>query len=99
MDGWLGFALGAAFLAGLTGGVHCAAMCGPLVGVSCGGRAGPTGQSRWLGRALAYNAGRITSYSVAGALTGALGAGGLALRGGPAAQQVLLVLMSACLIL
>ena len=93
MAGWVEFTLTAAFLAGLTGGAHCAAMCGPLIGIACGPRV------RWLRQALAYNAGRIASYCAAGALTGAMGAAGLVLRGGPGTQQIMLAIMSAALIL
>jgi hypothetical protein len=99
MTGWLEFTLSAAFLAGLAGGAHCAAMCGPLLGASCGVRGDGSGRAAWLRQALACSAGRIASYCAAGALTGALGATGLALRGGPAAQQLMLAAMSASLIL
>lgn len=98
MDGFLQFSVAAAFLAGISGGVHCAAMCGPLIGIACG----PCGRGRsreWLGRALAYNAGRIATYAIAGGATGAIGAAGLALRGAPATQQALLAVMSFSLIL
>jgi len=99
MTGWLEFTLSAAFLAGLGGGAHCAAMCGPLLGAA-GAAPEPGGRrAAWLRQALAYNAGRIASYCAAGAVTGALGAAGLALHGGPAAQQLMLAAMSASLIL
>ena len=98
MDAYLQLMLGAAFLAGLAGGLHCAAMCGPLIGITCGtGARG--GKVAWLGHALAYNAGRIASYSAAGIAVGAIGAGGVALKGTPQTQQVLLLAMSASLIL
>ena len=93
-----GFMLTAAFLAGLAGGVHCAAMCGPIVGIACGARGAGAGKGRWLRHALAYNSGRIASYAAAGAITGAVGAGGLALRGEPLTQQVMLGIMSLSLI-
>jgi hypothetical protein len=98
IEGVPGFTLAAAFLAGLAGGVHCAAMCGPIVGIACGARREGTGKGHWLRHALAYNAGRIASYAAAGALTGAIGAGGLALRGEPLTQQVMLAIMSVSLI-
>ena len=82
------FTIAAVFLAGLGGGVHCAAMCGPLVGIACGPRAHGLTRAQWLCQALAYNAGRIATYVVAGALTGAIGATGLALRGEPLTQQM-----------
>src|SRR5688572_15649191 len=98
MDDFLQMTMAAAFLAGISGGMHCAAMCGPLIGIACG--TCERGSERpWLARALAYSAGRISSYVAAGALTGALGAGGLALRGGAALQHSLLFVMSASLIL
>lgn len=74
-----------AFVAGLLGSVHCIGMCGGIVGalgVSGASRARTIPiQSRsaifnpaggWL--PLAYNAGRIASYSLAGAIAGLLGA-------------------------
>lgn len=94
MDALLQLTLAAAFLAGLSGGAHCAAMCGPLIGIACGGQAREAGALPWLRRALAYSAGRISSYVAAGAITGALGGAGLALRGVPHVQQVMLLAMS-----
>lgn len=99
MTGWTEATLGAAFLAGLAGGAHCAAMCGGLVGIASGARARELTRLAWWRRALAYNAGRIFSYVAAGAITGALGAAGLVLRGTPLVQQMLLVLMSTTLIM
>lgn len=65
---WL--TLSAAALAGLLGGVHCAAMCGGIAtGFSAMG--GPAG---WL-RALEPNVGRVLGYVLAGALAGGLGFG------------------------
>lgn len=61
------------FLVGLLGGGHCVGMCGGIVGaLALGGRV------RWQLH-LAYNVGRILSYTLAGALAGALGAAGLLL--------------------
>lgn len=58
------------FLVGLLGGTHCAGMCGGIVGALAvqtpGGRPA-------LGIHLAYNAGRIASYGIAGLLAGAVG--------------------------
>ena len=59
----------AAFAAGLLGGVHCAGMCGGIAAALAAGTRGPA-----LPRQLAFNAGRIGSYAVAGALAGAFGA-------------------------
>jgi sulfite exporter TauE/SafE len=96
MNGWLELIVSSAFIAGLMGGAHCAAMCGGIVGIVSGQRAGGSGQ--WT-HALAYNGGRIFSYMVAGALAGSLGQGGLWLRGGPLAQQMLMLLAGAMLLL
>lgn len=60
----------AAFIVGLSGGIHCIAMCG---GISAAlGFAANTRQSRPFLFALSYNAGRICSYTVIGFLFGAL---------------------------
>jgi sulfite exporter TauE/SafE len=53
---------------GLVSSLHCAQMCGPIVLASS--LRGP----RWRGQ-LAYNAGRIATYSALGALAGAFGQG------------------------
>lgn len=59
-----------AFLIGLAGGVHCVGMCGGIVAALR--VVSPKGASV-LPYTLAYNMGRITSYTLAGAITGALG--------------------------
>jgi sulfite exporter TauE/SafE len=93
MSGWLGYIASAAFLAGVAGGVHCAAMCGPIV-AACAGSRGSLG---WR-RPLAYNAGRIVSYTLAGALAGAFGSAALTLRGGASAQTIMAALAGATMI-
>jgi len=95
MDGFLQLLLASAFLAGLLGGAHCAAMCGGIVGAVC--RGGERGVP-WR-RALAYNAGRVTSYGAAGALVGGLGQAGLWLRGGPLLQQAMMFAAGAALLM
>ncbi len=68
-----GATIAAAFALGLAGSTHCVLMCGGVVGVLCAGT--PTGPgARALPYALAYNAGRIGSYTFAGLLAGGLGA-------------------------
>ncbi|AOV18112.1 hypothetical protein BJI67_14505 [Acidihalobacter aeolianus] len=66
---------GAAVLVGLLGGVHCVGMCGGIVG-ALGMSMSPARQGR-VGAALpillAYNAGRIGSYTLAGTLAGGFG--------------------------
>lgn len=64
----------ALFLVGLLGGTHCVGMCGGIVGALSMGA-----PARWS-MLLAYNAGRISSYALAGALAGALGAVSLGLE-------------------
>jgi sulfite exporter TauE/SafE len=93
MSGWLQVLATSAFIAGLMGGAHCAAMCGGLVGAACARR------EQRLKYALAYNLGRIASYTVAGALAGTVGQAGLLLRGGPALQSAMLALASGALIM
>lgn len=95
VDGWLQAMMLTALMAGLLGGVHCAAMCGGIVGLTCTSL-GETGNRGWF--SLAYNAGRIASYALAGALAGLLGQTGMALRGGVVAQHLLMFLMGAALI-
>ena len=64
-----------AFLVGLLGGVHCVGMCGGIVGALTFGLAKERRDriGSMMPYQLAYNLGRITSYTVAGALMGALG--------------------------
>ena len=65
----------ALFLVGLLGGTHCVGMCGGIVGALSMGA-----PARWSMH-LAYNGGRILSYSAAGAIAGALGAASMGLEG------------------
>lgn len=63
----------AAFLIGLGGGVHCVGMCGGISGALTLGLP----QQDWRQRLpflLAYNCGRMSSYVIAGALAGGIGA-------------------------
>ena len=81
-----GIALFPVFLVGLLGSVHCAAMCGGIVGALSVGGARPappafpvpvrTVTARPAANLAAYNTGRIASYMAAGALAG--GAAGFA---------------------
>lgn len=68
----------AAFLVGLLGGVHCVGMCGGVVGALCLGLEQDSTNIQNKTRAafpylLAYNAGRISSYTFAGILMGSVG--------------------------
>ena len=82
----------ALFLVGLLGGTHCIGMCGGIVGaLSIGGPARPALH-------LAYNAGRILSYGLAGALAGGLGGASLVLGGQLPLRLALFVLANLMLI-
>jgi sulfite exporter TauE/SafE len=85
----------AALLLGLAGGAHCAGMCGPIVGalsLSAGARKRPAAFG------FAYHVGRAASYASAGAIAGAFGEAGLAMRGSLAVQQALFGLASTALL-
>jgi len=84
---------GAVFLTGLLGGVHCAGMCGGIVTAL----SGQVARGRWSLH-LGYNAGRIASYTVAGALAGTAGSLGLLLDGMLPIQLALYVLANLMLI-
>jgi len=61
-----------ALTAGLLGGLgHCSGMCGPIVAAFSMRREEDKGSS--LARAVLYNAGRVTTYTLLGALVGGLG--------------------------
>jgi hypothetical protein len=65
-----------AFMVALLGGVHCFGMCGGIVGALTLGLS-PNASRRFtalLPYLLAYNSGRILSYTVAGLLAGGVGA-------------------------
>lgn len=66
----------AAAVVGLLGGVHCVGMCGGIVGVLTLGLP-PAVRARFSGLLpylLAYNLGRLASYTLIGALAGGVGA-------------------------
>ena len=82
----------ALFLIGLLGGTHCVGMCGGIVGALSMG----SGSKASLH--LAYNAGRIASYGIAGAIVGAVGGVGLALSGQLPVRLVLFALANLMLV-
>ena len=86
-----------AFLVGLLGGVHCIGMCGGIVGAISLGMPGEQG-TRWP-MLLAYNLGRIASYTVAGAIAGGLGFFFSGLLPVQQAQQILLGVAGVVMIL
>jgi sulfite exporter TauE/SafE len=61
-----------AFLAGLAGSFHCVGMCGGVVAALAMTRGGHPFASR-LGSQLCYNLGRLTTYTLLGALAGLIG--------------------------
>jgi len=95
MDAYLWLVMVSVFSAGLLSGVHCAGMCGGIVGaVSM-----QLPRSRWpVLYHLAYNSGRLLSYTTAGVIVGALGKSGLILKGILPVQQTLFALASIMLI-
>ena len=84
-----------AFIVGLLGGVHCVGMCGGIVGALSLGLPA----QRNLPILLAYNLGRMGSYTFAGALMGALGFYFSGLLPVQTAQRVLLSFAGLFLIL
>ena len=89
------FSIAAVFFIGLLGGVHCLGMCGSIVGILTGQL--PKDRSR-LQFHFAYNIGRISSYTLAGALVGAIGQAGFLLRDVVPVQLLLYILSSIMLI-
>lgn len=91
-----GISLLPVFVVGLLGSVHCAGMCGGIVGaLSAAAPAGRTVPVRVLptvsprpalANVLAYNLGRIGSYMLAGALAGGVAQGAWALARLPMLQ-------------
>jgi len=93
--------LATAFVVGLLGGVHCMAMCGGVV-AALGLRApggGAAGRAGGVLRQLAYNGGRLTTYTGLGAVAGALGALGLRAPDARPVQIALLVAANAIVVL
>lgn len=75
---------------GLASGIHCIGMCGGIVTAFA-----IRGQGRNSARLLLFNAGRISTYALAGALAGAVGSLGWYAAGG---QTALLVLANVVLV-
>ncbi len=65
---WNQLNLGAMFLLGLLGSGHCVGMCGPLI------LAFPARRGGWAAH-VAYNAGRVATYTLVGIVLGGIGAG------------------------
>ncbi len=84
------------FLVGLLGGVHCVGMCGGIVTALSLSSATNRPAVPTL---LAYNFGRVTSYAMAGAIVGAIGASTLLLDRFMPVERVLYGLANVMLIL
>lgn len=88
----------AVFLIGLLGGTHCVSMCGGIVGALTVQVQTPSARGRQWPIHLAYNLGRISTYTALGALLGALGSVGLLYDGVLPIQITLYVLANLMLI-
>ena len=86
----------AVFLIGLLGGTHCVGMCGGIVSALTVQLPGQLNGQMWLH--LSYNIGRISSYTLAGALLGGLGSVGMLMNGVLPVQIGLYVLANLMLI-
>jgi len=84
-----------AFLVGLLGGGHCIGMCGGIVGAVTLSLPGQRPKIAYL---LAYNSGRITSYTLAGVLAGLIGASSFFLNHVLPVEQVLYGIASLMLV-
>jgi sulfite exporter TauE/SafE len=91
-------------VAGLASGVHCLGMCGGIISAFSARRvislpdAARAVKPEWP-RQLAFNSGRIASYTAAGAVVGSVGGLGVWIAGALPAQTVLFVLANAMLVL
>lgn len=84
-----------AFLVGLLGGGHCIGMCGGIVGAVTMALPGERPRLPFL---LAYNGGRIASYTAAGVLAGLIGASSFFLDHVLPVEKLLYLLASLMLI-
>ena len=91
----LELSLMSAFLVGLLGGGHCVGMCGGIVGAVSMHLPQSKSKAPFL---LAYNAGRILSYTLAGAIAGLVGASSFFLNNVLPIQQLLYGISSLMLI-
>ncbi len=96
---------GAGLVAGAMGGVHCAAMCGGIAGaIPIGPAFGMAAQQQTAPlagpfmRNLAFNAGRIASYAVAGALAGGISSAAFVIHDTMVPRQLLFAVANLMLI-
>ena len=85
------------FAAGLASGVHCVAMCAGIVAAFDSRRVIPIREESVWPRRIAFNLGRISTYSLTGAMAGAVGAAAYA-SGVLPAQQTLQLASSLMLV-
>ncbi|MFP4161336.1 MAG: sulfite exporter TauE/SafE family protein [Ectothiorhodospira sp.] len=90
--------LAAAFVVGFLGGVHCLGMCGGIVAALTMGVRREDPSASLLPWLLAYNGGRLASYTLAGILAGGVGWFAAHLADVNQARQVLQVLAGAFMI-
>jgi len=88
-----------AFLVGLLGGGHCVGMCGGIVGAVSMHLPNQTKNQPKILFLIAYNAGRILSYTLAGLLAGLIGASSFFLNHVLPIQHLLYFISSLMLIL
>ncbi|MFT4171491.1 MAG: sulfite exporter TauE/SafE family protein [Rhodocyclaceae bacterium] len=87
----------AVFLIGLLGGVHCIGMCGGVVGALSMPMPGQARLRTWPVH-LAYNLGRVASYTLIGTLVGAIGSATLLFNRWLPVQMALYVLANVMLL-
>ena len=87
----------AVLLIGLLGGTHCVSMCGGIVGALSMQVQAPGSRPQWPLH-LAYNLGRIATYTLLGAGVGLLGSVGLLYEGMLPVQMTLYVLANLMLV-
>ena len=85
------------FTLGLVGSLHCVQMCGPIV-LSYSLLLGPQSPRRQSFAHLSYNAGRIITYSVLGALAGSAG-GAVGLLGQLTGLKNAAAIVAGCLLI
>lgn len=88
----------AVFLIGLLGGTHCVSMCGGIVGALTVQVQTPANRTRQWPIHLAYNLGRIGTYTAIGGVLGAIGSVGMLYDGVLPVQITLYVLANLMLI-
>lgn len=88
----------AVFLIGLLGGTHCVSMCGGIVGALTVQVQTPANRARQWPIHLAYNLGRIGTYTAIGGVLGAIGSVGMLYDGVLPVQITLYVLANLMLI-